>query len=171
MELNRKVANNKFDEVDLTALVGTSIPGVIDTENMLRDGDEFTITDKTPIMQQHFGTSTTPVLCVDAVNAGTTRGINFYLSALTRPIWPCEKDKDGIITTDTSKFVSPAGTAVDAFKGANDLADAVKALIGKKIQVSFVKEIEVQKTKFQNGTAVPQQATAKKKLFNFNFGK
>lgn len=170
---NMKNATNAFTAVN--SFSGMATPNVIDLENMVKAGDVLTFKSDSPRFTQNFNGKTVPGVVVEAENNGVKRFINFYLSSLTRALFPCKKGADGVITTDTSDRVQPAGTAVTAYSAEADLEEAYKKLCEKPVKVSLVKEVEIQRQKFGKdpvtglNTAFPQQSIQHKKLYNYDF--
>lgn len=170
---NMKNATNAFTAVN--SFSGMATPNVIDLENMVKAGDTITFKADSPRFTQNFGGKPVPGVVVEAENNGTKRFINFYLSSLTRALFPCKKDAAGVISTDTADRVQPTGSAVTAYAAETDLEEAYKKLCEKPVKVSLVKEVDIQRQKFGKdpvtglNTAFPQQSMQKKKLYNYDF--
>lgn len=79
---------------------------------------------------------------------GTERYANFFPSLFRRRARVCELDvKDGVeIAVPTNEFVVAGGSIVDKlYAKRSKVNDVVTAILGKKIKISEVREVETQK--------------------------
>lgn len=188
MKMQERIAENaKNSAISAVSGFSKSQPQGLDTDGVLQEGDIILMPATLPeVFKQTFGMRTNPTtgqpeenygefIVVDVQGKdGEIRAINFFPSSLTKNIWPAKKEADGTVVTITENGpMNPKGAAVDIYKaeqgktgpnGETDMELGVRALLGKKIEVSSKTPVEVQR--WRNGATVNEIRTTN--LFEYN---